>query len=166
MSRTSILAIELEARLSKKQDELDMALKEIEVTKQENQVLLMSLKENQNNVAANHEGNINTTIPIDLAANFLPNSVVSYVSTGEALTKPFHVTMEDTTLLFLDISGYTKLGEFAIYLVHTINLCTQLKLILFVRLLASRQPKSWAASVPRELRFFQNPSRPFSKRQS
>ena len=86
-SRLNILNMELEARLSQKQDELDKAMNEIEVSKQENQALLQSLKEKQNNVAANHESNINTTIPIDLAANFLPNSVVQYVSTGETLTK-------------------------------------------------------------------------------
>ena len=50
-------------------------------------------------------------MPINLAANFLPNSVVQFVSTGETFNKPFYTVMEDATLLFLDISGYTKLAE-------------------------------------------------------
>jgi hypothetical protein len=50
-------------------------------------------------------------VPINLAANFLPNSVVQLVSTGETFDKPFYHVMEDATLLFLDISGYTKLAE-------------------------------------------------------
>ena len=36
---------------------------------------------------------------------------VQFVSTGASFNRPFYHVMENATLLFLDISGYTKLAE-------------------------------------------------------
>ncbi|GMI04278.1 hypothetical protein TrVE_jg1521 [Triparma verrucosa] len=104
-SRYNIVLMEMEGRLSEMRSEVSRLTKENREVIGERDGLLNSLKNKEIKIT---DGD---SIPIDMAANFLPNSVLKFVSGGEGLVKPFSEMMEDATLLFLDISGYTKLAE-------------------------------------------------------
>ncbi|GMH55946.1 hypothetical protein TrLO_g15810 [Triparma laevis f. longispina] len=104
MSRFNIVLLEMEGRMSEMRDQIDLITSEKLVLQNEQNQLLQSLK-------IKEVVSTDPAIPIDMATNFLPNSVLKFVSTGESLSKPCSEMMEDATLLFLDISGYTKLAE-------------------------------------------------------
>jgi len=111
INKLMIQNLELESLLQRKVEELNNL-------QAENQTLLVdknTLMENINISSQENNKNdtdlINNDIPVDLAANFLPNAVVEYISSNKKLNEPHFEVMEEATLLFLDISGYTKLAE-------------------------------------------------------